>query len=218
MAHNLTEAQTFDANVPVPDPGDNRTAASVIQFAQPLANRSEYLRLHTLGADARGVSIPLTIGVPDKLSAATPMWIIAGGAPNATPLVWQQNAVTGVGEVWFDVGLIVPPLVTVTDVKAYIQGGAGHGALPATKPKLWFSEYNYITNGLGAAVSETSQSDNPANVGAYEANHVLGGTGLSPNVLIDQQRRYIVTVQGEAGANSVAGLSLLGIKISWSVP
>lgn len=44
MSTNLTEVAQFTANVPVPDDGEDADAASVIQFAQVLADRTKYLR------------------------------------------------------------------------------------------------------------------------------------------------------------------------------
>lgn len=43
MSHNLTEVDTFSANVTVPDGGDPRTAASVETPLQALANRTKNL-------------------------------------------------------------------------------------------------------------------------------------------------------------------------------
>lgn len=43
MSTNLTEVAQFTANVPVPDDGEDADASSIIQFAQPLADRTKYL-------------------------------------------------------------------------------------------------------------------------------------------------------------------------------
>lgn len=43
MAHNLTETDTYTANVSVPDGADSRTAASVETPFQALTNRARYL-------------------------------------------------------------------------------------------------------------------------------------------------------------------------------
>lgn len=44
MAHNLTEVETYAANVSVPDDGDARNAASVVGAFQVLADRAKYLK------------------------------------------------------------------------------------------------------------------------------------------------------------------------------
>lgn len=44
MPTDLTEVSQFTANVPTPDDGEDVDAASVIQFAQPLADRTQFLR------------------------------------------------------------------------------------------------------------------------------------------------------------------------------
>lgn len=44
MAHNLTEVETYTADVSVPDDGDARNAASVEGAFQALANRAKYLK------------------------------------------------------------------------------------------------------------------------------------------------------------------------------
>lgn len=44
MPTDLTEVSQFTANVPTPDDGEDVDAASVIQFAQPLADRTQYLK------------------------------------------------------------------------------------------------------------------------------------------------------------------------------
>ncbi len=47
MASNITPVSTFDTAIPVPDPGDEVRRTALTQFAQPLANRSEYLKGQT---------------------------------------------------------------------------------------------------------------------------------------------------------------------------
>jgi len=46
MSHNLTEVDTYTANVSVPDDGDTRSAASLEGAFQALANRAKYLKAH----------------------------------------------------------------------------------------------------------------------------------------------------------------------------
>lgn len=57
MSHNLTEAATYDANVTVPDPGDNRTAASVITAFQALADRTAWIKAQFATAASFGGTV-----------------------------------------------------------------------------------------------------------------------------------------------------------------
>jgi hypothetical protein len=63
VAHDLTEVSTFTAAVSVPDPGDNRTAASVVTPLQAVTNRTRLFRNQLTGA-ASGVSLrdPMFVG------------------------------------------------------------------------------------------------------------------------------------------------------------
>jgi hypothetical protein len=55
MAHNLTEASTFTADVNVPDDGDDLVDVSVEPAFQSLANRTKYLKARVDALEAAGV-------------------------------------------------------------------------------------------------------------------------------------------------------------------
>lgn len=98
--HSLVETVTFDPTVDVPDPGDNRSAASVDGFAQQLANRTRYLLNHSrsgqiditrtpYGADPTGASVA-TIPIQNAINDAA----VSGAVVFVPPGVYQHGALT----------------------------------------------------------------------------------------------------------------------------
>lgn len=199
MAHNLTETPTFDAIVTVPDPGDARTAASVVTFAQQLADRSQYLKQQAFGAsNYSSFSIPLSSGQDDSGASATICWTYQFGA-------WIETNKAAGNKLVIDV--VFPDRCTVTAVAVYCTGnvlaGAAHGALPATKPKVTFREVTPHAASAPTITFTANVTDAPASVAAYEAYHILGG-GLTVNHVIDAANcAYRLEIEGEQGANSI---------------
>lgn len=215
MAHNLTVTATAPGNVPVPDPGDPRTAASVIQFAQPLANSIAYIQRQAPGAANGTAGIPLSSGQDDSGAAAVVCFTYQFGA-------WIETNKANGNKLVID--FLPPDRVTVNSVVVYVTGnvlgGAAHGALPATKPKVTFREVQPNPASAPTITFTASVTDAPASVAAYEAYHVLGGAGLTVNRVIDAANLlYRLEIEGEQGANSINSyFAVAGIRYSFTAP
>lgn len=127
---------------------------------------------------------------------------------------WLQTSVTSpIAYIPFS----VPEGVKILEVEAVVDGnagGTGHGALPATMPKIILYRLDYET---GAPVSLGDVTDPSASVAAYHLVHKIQITGLSE--LTSRQRSYVVQVSGEQGANSaVDALMLLGLRYKMGPP
>lgn len=98
-----------------------------------------------------------------------------------------------------------PPHGTrLTTVSVCLQGAAGHGALPANPPVFTLFDISD-----GNVVNWVNQGDVSANVAAYEVSHHIIFAGVPLPVL--RTHRYMVYLQGEGGANSIAGLTVTGV-------
>ena len=221
MAHNLTETSTWDANVPVPDPGDARTAASVVQFAQPLANRLTRLLEQTPAlVTLTGWQIPLTLFRPVSTVGTTNLdnWIqfipnpVAVGSLAA--MVQHKNT-AAVSSMAADISSYLGLGQTITNVTMRCNGNifaqAAHGALPATKPFVRFVEISPTT---GLVTYLASQQDTSGTVGAYEVNH---NVSLTVNRSFSPSNRYAIIVDGEEGANSIVDyFGVISINVGWT--
>lgn len=218
MAHNLTPSGSYTADVPVPDPGDARTAASVIQFAQPLTDRVDYLRTRAFGAkDGSFIVLPI---VQMRVGPEGGNWTWIGGPASGTPFWWNQSDVSAATSLTLELGGgLVPAGITITQVRAIVIGstGAAHAGLPATKPKLYFEEYD-VPNGISAGqVTYTVNVTDPSGTqAAYDAQH---NVDLTVSRLLNAQKRYAIVFRGETGANAAANkLALTSLEISWTAP
>src|SRR6185436_11922309 len=124
MPTNLTATSAFSSPLSVPVGGDLRTAASVEAPFQVTMNRTQYLRDHSIGADSRAVNIPLAACTQDAAGGAG-VWTFdaTGGTP-----IWVQTNVTTSKRLVFDLSLILPAGVTVTNVKTRCGSLSAHAA------------------------------------------------------------------------------------------
>lgn len=217
MAHNLTVTPTAPGNVPVPDPGDARTAASVIQFAQPLANSAQYLANNAWTAARANISVPLIGGFLDN-GGGSGVWIPKVDAQDWFWLESVKDAAVP-PSLYFDLRL--PIGVSITDLIAFVtNNGAAHGALP-NKPQLFLVEYNYQTE---TATWSRHITDTSASTAAYDAQHTIdlaGGTGAGSAfpLVVQARRRYTIVFAGEWGANANNNsLRLDGFEFTWNAP
>jgi hypothetical protein len=80
MAHDLTEASTYTANVTVPDDGDALSAASVEAPFQDVADRTKYLKAHVDALEAANVYGRYTVsGSPGSGANFTLAQVAANG-------------------------------------------------------------------------------------------------------------------------------------------
>lgn len=190
MASNITETDTWEANVVGPDDGDAVNALSVRNGLQDLANRTTHIRK----------------GIPG-LGASTYAWDVALNSPYNSNQYWKWQLAA---QAWVQNDVAAArPLVVPAAVPAYgkivgyrvrLHGAmlASHGGLPATMPniKLYYGDGTSLTL-IGSGVNDPSGS-----LGAYEVSHDVTETGLSHTIGADY--RYYFYLSGETGAGSVA--------------
>lgn len=133
---------------------------------------------------------------------------------------WQRKF-TGLTEQTVNVAdrciidLPIPTAHYLKSVEARIIGGAGHVGLPAAMPVLELWKRNISS---GALTSLGSATDAAGSIAAYEGQHFVKVTLAGPGELIDRATYcYFATVQGEAGANAIAGLVCNGALVTTDV-
>lgn len=197
MAHGLTESDTFDATVTVPDDGDTSNVNSVNTAFQALANRTNYLRNRLFGGGSP-VNVPLAF-----IENASSRFIFRQGK-------WSQGDVTDGGGLWlplpFTGGSCTGVIVSVNG--DWLSAGT-HAGLPATMPAVELFKSDGTASALPTSLG--SQSDTSGSVGAYEATHDIELT-ISAESITDDVALW-VKVTGEASTNALAGrLGVLGLK------
>jgi hypothetical protein len=119
MSHSLTETATYDASVVVPDGGDPRTAASVVEGMQALANRTKYIK------DLLSGDLPAGL-ILDPTDATVPLWKTTKGAGD------DANA----GNLWKLIGS--GPGAGTSISRLYVgEGGAGFLQFCVTVNAAW---------------------------------------------------------------------------------
>lgn len=108
----------------------------------------------------------------------------------------------------------LPNGATLTAVTLALQGAITHGGAPATMPtfRVYYRPYNSITRtqiGSTATDPYTSQA-------TYDAMHTLAVSGLS-HTIDTAANTYHVVATGEAGANSIVGLTLAGFTVTCTI-
>lgn len=113
-------------------------------------------------------------------------WIQQGiEAVASAALHWRLRAIEGMTSITVQIGM----------------KGAGHGSLPATKPRLSIFRHN-LASTLSAPTEVAFQDDGAGSVGAYETNHILT---CSVSAVNTTSYYYTIRLKGESGANSLAG-------------
>lgn len=102
----------------------------------------------------------------------------------------------------------------IKEVGLYVHGGGGHGALPATKPRLRLIRAS-ISGGTITHNEIAAVNDGSVDVAAYQTNHTIVLSGLSLAVLSPAQSLWTyLAITGESGANSIAGeFKILGYYV-----
>lgn len=111
----------------------------------------------------------------------------------------------------FEIPICVPHGAIVTSVTVRVQGAAGHGALPATKPTLSLVEMDDSNNATVIA----TQADLSGSVVAYEAVHSITKSGLTWTI-DNSLTRPMLHMAGESGANSTADFSYYMTKVTFT--
>ena len=196
---------TNHPSIDVPEGTDVVNIADVTAALEKLRDGAEFTRLNgnaTVAAVNR--CLPLMNAVIDTTIAAAPYWYF-------TNRVVIQGDTTGAAVLWLELDL--PAGVTITQLLLTVDGnggGANHSSLPATLPAV---SLIIVNPNSGAAFTTDTQSDTSANLAAYEAAHFIQ---LDVTRVVAADRRHLIKIQGETGANSVAAsLALFGLQISY---
>lgn len=184
MPTNLTESATFTASVPVLDNGDALDEAGLQNMAQPLANRTQWLKERVLEAGV--YRVPL-VGSGMIARAVDGTWEATNGGTG-----FHGNAGS---DVYCDLGFRLPPHAVITQVLMRFMGDmaalGSHGSLPANMPTFSLYEDSTLID---------TETDASGSVGAYDVEHDVTMSGLS--LTVDADKRYRLYVVAESGANS----------------
>ncbi len=110
--------------------------------------------------------------------------------------------------------LDLPDGAVLSELRIYIDPIGGHGALPATMPKVQVFRWVPAT---GVSTSLVSQTDPSASVVAYEALHVITATLGTTETIDNVNNVYAVVFDSEGGANSLNGLQVEGSRAVYTV-
>lgn len=130
---------------------------------------------------------------------------------------WDFNSVgecvqNTVGAFRCIIDLDLPNACAITDVRVFMFGAPGHGALlPATQPSVVVNKRHLVTGITTAIASATATAPDTAN---YEAGFWVDVTGMAEIVDRAGDFVYFATVTGESGANSLIGLRVQGARVT----
>lgn len=194
MPTNITESDAWTTPLQVPNDTEPANQASLLEFAQGLANRSKHMRKGIPGIAATiDWEIQLVSSDPTNWSAS-----LLGG-----PL---SQITTAASENWIPLAL---PRFGGKIVAAHAlldgrsAGGGAHAGLPASMPQIDLAYFDVtVGNTDYAGGSVGSQVDTSGTIAAYDKIHTIDLTGLTET--IDPNRLYLFGLQSESGANALA--------------
>lgn len=218
MPYSLTPSDTFSANVQVPNNGEPADQAAWAIGAQPLDNRTTYLRNRIPAASATGLEIEIPLIPADPSSGAWPDWDFASAGLYSYFGFLTQSSVAIAAPIRFRLSGLPRFPANITGIRARMIGANGattHSAVPATVPRIQLIRYPLTSNQpAGTTVAEVQKTF--ANVAEYNAAHDVTTVvaGALP-ALIDPTQMYHLYVTGETGTNSVANaLLLMGLYVT----
>jgi hypothetical protein len=150
MAHNLTETDTYTANVSVPDGADNRTAASVETPFQALTNRAKYLytRLTKLSGFYSDGTYQLDLSHGVSTCLADPAWFWVD-------TLWYANGDSQYLTIPID-SSVLPHGATLTGFAARVNPGV---ARATTGNRVQFAAYKISSAGVWAIIGTGTYDD-----------------------------------------------------------
>lgn len=209
---------------------DQRSAASVNVPFQTLADAIAYLMLAGSTDRSRSCTSDLVMGNAAQAKSQTMVGATIAAAEflsAADALLYTDhlrfNVATAGSAIalhaYFPLNSILISGATVTSVKATLQGGPGHGGLPAMMPALAVVRVKVSDNTQVGMVAAGMTDDASAGVGAYEAIHTIEVIP-DQNATIDfaDQAQYYAVFCNEGDTNAIAELKLFGITVRMSAP
>jgi hypothetical protein len=174
---------------------------------QPIANNIEWHRVRTPGAaDEHRRDVDLGRGY----TAASPVWTRTVSAQGLE--YWAQSS-NATNALLFDITPLLPHICTITGFAVAIDPAGSHVAMP-TMPVLTLMRRS-IMDSPGAAWTTLSLVADPStDLTEYEAPHVVGR--FVDTITVDKSTlyRWALSLEGEVGANHIAGLSVVGCYIT----
>jgi hypothetical protein len=203
MAHNAVLTDTWEANILVPDDGDAANAASVETGFVDVGNRTLWNYNRTVEAVGGALVFPLAPFDYDGVNRWTFFLSL---------MAYQNSNVAG-----NEAMVVALPTLhncdfdSVTAVVHGDGGGAGpHVGLPGTMPQIRL--YRQTVSTATTAIVGT-QADTSAGVAAYETIHTIVLSFGAQSY--DGDSSYWLAIQGETGANSIAGaLEVYGLSMN----
>jgi hypothetical protein len=220
----------WSATLNVPADGESVNSASVVGYMQEVANRLEYLRQRTPGANPVANLIELFPEIETANLSGVTDWILSsvgalGGFPTYATLLQQAIAQTAV-KVSFPLDKFLRTGMIIRAMSVDFNGKTGHAALPATRPTLYLHKFPrstgtayasfYTPGNLIPATLIDSQADLSANTAAYEVMHSISKTLAAPETVDLANWTYLLSIGGEYGANALANSFMQRASISVS--
>jgi hypothetical protein len=217
MPTNILGSDSFTANVQVPNTGENADQSAWSIGAQPLTNRTEYLRNRLPGA---AVSYEFEVPLLQPLSypgggGFPTEWTHYADGPGYGLGMYRQASVTAAYGISFRVPMLPRFACNITAMRARIAGGSasgGHSDLPVTKPRLILDSAP-LNTGAGSFPALTVHAvaqNSYASVAAYDAAHdVTTLVSGSLPIAYDPTRAYFVRFTGETGSFSASNRVVL---------
>ena len=141
-------------------------------------------------------------------------WSLVAGGSSA----YFTQTVTGAGNIDIEIeGL--PNGATLDSVGVYLKGAAGHAGTPGTLPRLKVYQRSVSADPAAALTQIGSTATDPYTSSAvYQANHLVTASSLAHTIDVSATGNiYIARIEGEGGANFVAGLIASSLVVTCTV-
>jgi hypothetical protein len=225
MPVNLTESDTFDPTITVPEAGDDRTAASLVPAFQALTNRTKNLNARTTKLDAlvdgdgnllavHGFRLypgaRVELGNPIDMRMVIPLRTIEVTAFNASQYIHRQGTKLVLKSDGANALFLRAPIQVPTGTEVY---GFGVHAKANGSPINFFLYATGLARGAPFAPPALIELTNMA----YPPHIVAGATKYeegSPidNVVIDNGR-FEYWIEIEIGPSNASNAELYGVDV-----
>jgi hypothetical protein len=196
---------TYHDIVQLPADGDNNDASNITAPFEACLDNIEYLKQlkHVQS------SVQRQMRHAEYSSSQVTRSIVDGSVSG-----WQVNH-PGPGDATVEnivFPIEVPQGATITQIRVTIDPANGHGGLPASMPR-----WELLTEtATGVATLADSQTDTSANAAAFDANHTIQKT-ISVGPVNNATTRYTLKFFSEAGANSLTGLRVTSVLVTFNM-
>jgi hypothetical protein len=216
MPQNIVDSPEWTTPLVVPANGDPVDGDGWEFALQGVGNRTAYMRAAIPGRAAQiWVRKLPPVAVENTSSRFQYLFTGFGGISG-----WQQIDQASAGDLYLTLDDLPMHgwIASVTGILVW-GGGTGSGqhpaSLPATKPRLLYWEDD-MSDLDGASYFESSWVTDPSGtLGAYIAKHEISVTSFhaSHDLNLSNLVKRGIRFQGEAGANSAAGMTLAAIEV-----